>query len=358
MRKNAFAALISVCLLLVMLPAALAAEYGEANITPQTIMKDLRNNPSIKGSGYYTYCRELNAVETLYWRNRPLAEYAKAELVEDCAQAMNLVVENYNNGVQVTWQVYTPEEIAADPVLGTVQLFYYPAETPGGRYALVVPGNGSTMTSEMEEGGSAAYQLHKAGYAAFVLRYRTFTNASDNAPIQDLGRAVQFITEHADLFQVQPENYALVGFSSGGQIAGLFANREIGYGSYPVPKPGALLLAYPLVSLAPYAKVAYHAIMDPSTREWRYYMTSLTEAVTDDYPPVFFWYGRDDSILMMMDFRKQGPALEQALQEHNVTHQVTVCDHAPHSIGTGSGTDAEGWVQRAAAFWEEQTKTA
>lgn len=215
-KRSLIAGVLSVCLMLAMLPAAFAVEQGEANITPQTTMKELRENPSIKGSGYYTYCREMLPIESLYWQNKTLAQYAKPELVEDCAQAMNLVVENYNNGVQVTWQIYTPEEIEANPSLGGAQLFYYPASTPGGKYALVVPGNGNGVTSEMEEGGSAAYQLHEMGYTVFVLRYRSFLAASDNAPLQDLGRAVQLITENADKFQVQSENYALVCFSAGG----------------------------------------------------------------------------------------------------------------------------------------------
>lgn len=348
-KRSLIAGVLSVCLMLAMLPAAFAVEQGEANITPQTTMKELRENPSIKGSGYYTYCREMLPIESLYWQNKTLAQYAKPELVEDCAQAMNLVVDNYNNGVQVTWQIYTPEEIEANPSLGGAQLFYYPASTPGGKYALVVPGNGNGVTSEMEEGGSAAYQLHEMGYTVFVLRYRSFLAASDNAPLQDLGRAVQLITENADKFQVQSENYALVCFSAGGQLGGLFANREIGYGNYPVPKPGVLLLSYPFVDFT-YGKLAYHVLIDPGTREWRYYMTSLAEAVTDDYPPVYFWYGKDDQVLALMGFEKQGPALET----HEVPHKVTVYNHAPHSIGTGRGTDAEGWVKDAVAFWEEQ----
>ena len=36
--------------------SAFAAELGEPNITEQTTMKELRENPSIKGSGFYTYC--------------------------------------------------------------------------------------------------------------------------------------------------------------------------------------------------------------------------------------------------------------------------------------------------------------
>ena len=53
-----------------------------------------------------------------------------------------------------------------------MQLYYFPGKEPGGKYALVVPGNGSTMTSEMEEGGSAAYQLHEQGYTCLLYTSR------------------------------------------------------------------------------------------------------------------------------------------------------------------------------------------
>ena len=57
-----------------------------------------------------------------------------------------------------------------------------------------------------------------------MLRYRILWGISNTGPLQDLGRAVQFITNHAQQFGVQPENYALVGFSSGGQLCGLFSS--------------------------------------------------------------------------------------------------------------------------------------
>ena len=148
MKKRFRAVLLSLGLLFLLAQPAFAAELGEPNITPQTTMRELRENPSLKASGYYTYCREMLPIESNYWNNKTLAQYAKPQLVYDCADAMNLVIENYNKGVQVTWQVYTPEEIAENSSLGMVQLFYYPAEGPGGRYAIVLPGNGSTITSE------------------------------------------------------------------------------------------------------------------------------------------------------------------------------------------------------------------
>lgn len=352
-KRSLIAGVLSVCLMLAMLPAAFAVEQGEANITPQTTMKELRENPSIKGSGYYTYCREMLPIESLYWQNKTLAQYAKPELVEDCAQAMNLVVENYNNGVQVTWQIYTPEEIEANPSLGGAQLFYYPASTPGGKYALVVPGNGNGVTSEMEEGGSAAYQLHEMGYTVFVLRYRIGLDATDNAPLEDLGRAIQFITANAQQFGVQTEDYALVGYSSGGQIAGIFGGKELGYPNYGVPKPGALLLAYPINNFYE-TKLLYHVLLDTDALERRYYDYNISDCVDADYPPTYFWYGQDDILLIAFNYWQQGPALHKALETYGVPYKESVYRHAPHGVGIGEGTDAEGWVQEAIAFWEEQ----
>ena len=70
----------------------------------------------------------------------------------------------------------------------------------------------------MGEGGSTAYELHKLGYAVFVLRYRTFLDLGSNAPLQDLARAVQLVTSLDEELSIQTQDYALVGYSSGGQL--------------------------------------------------------------------------------------------------------------------------------------------
>ena len=330
------------------------AAQNSAAFTRQTTLQQLRDDPAIKSSGYYTYCRELSGLGNEYWKNKTLEQYMRPELVDDSVAAMNLVAENTRNGVQVTWQVYSPEEIAANSSLGCVQLYYFPGKEPGGKYALVVPGNGSTMTSEMEEGGSAAYQLHEQGYTVFVLRYRTWIDMGDNAPIQDLANAVKFITAHAGQFGVQPENYALVGYSSGGQIAGIFANKERGYGSYQVERPGALLLGYPVVDLT-VMKPLYHILYDIGTCGWRYYWANLCNMVDADYPPVYFWWGKNDVVLSSAEMPGQHRDFDRTLERNNIPHQMVVYQNAPHSIGTGNGTDAEGWMTDAVAFWEAHT---
>lgn len=63
MKKRFRAALLSLGLLLLLAQPAFAAELGEPNITPQTTMRELRENPSLKASGYYTFCREMLSIE-------------------------------------------------------------------------------------------------------------------------------------------------------------------------------------------------------------------------------------------------------------------------------------------------------
>ena len=336
--------------------SAFAAELGEPNITEQTTMKELRENPSIKGSGFYTYCNEWIEGSTKY-DNTPIKGYVSWAASEDAAEGMNLVIENYNKGVQVTWQVYTPEEIEADPALGMVQMFYFPAKTENAKYVVVVPGNGGNTTAELNEGASIANQLHDLGYAVFVLRYRSFLNASDNAPLYDIANAVKYLTKNAEQFGVQRENYALMGFSSGGHIVGLIGsdNERFGYKAFGIPQPAALLLGYPINDFYE-VKPLYHIAIDPLIIGWRYYWTNISDVVNKNYTPIFFWYGKNDYYMECMNYEKQGPLLEKTLKESGATYQCVVYEDAPHAIGPGRHTDADGWIKLATEFWEEQCK--
>lgn len=240
-------------LLVIALPVS-AAEYGAPEITPKTTMKQLRENPSIKGSGLYTYvyiwerdCDLLRHSKD----NDTMEQVIGTESVNSCVAGMNYLIETYNAGTQITYKLFSPEEIAQDASRDRAELYYFPAEQPGAKYAVVLSGNALFYSGEMRGGVSTAWELHQQGYAVFALRYRIGLDATDNAPLEDLGRAIQFITANAQQFGVQTEDYALVGYSSGGQIAGIFGGKELGYPNYGVPKPGALLLAYPIEAALP-----------------------------------------------------------------------------------------------------------
>ena len=53
--------------------------------------------------------------------------------------------------------------------------------------------------------------------------------------------------------------------------------------------------------------------------------------------------------------RGQCDALDRALEQCGVEHKMVVYGRAPHGSGTGTGTDAAGWLYDAVDFWEEVT---
>ena len=337
-------------------PVQAAAPY----LTPDSTVAELHGNEGIVGAGFDSWDRGS------LWPEQPW-EYARWSLrryigapVDEAVEALNLIIENYNQGVQVTYPLYTAEEIAADPTREGVALYYFPAEKPGAKYAIVLSGNMLERTARVKEGCSAVAELHRMGYAAFILNYRVGHDLKDNANYQDLVRAVQYITAHAGELQVDPENYALMGFSSGGQLCALFGTDRMGYQNYGLPKPGALLLGYPVINYM-YGKPVYFYLYDgaepgDSLAPGDYYYNIEIDAEVDgDFPPVYHWFGLNDATLMLMDIFCQGPALDKALEANGVPHKMVVFQNARHRSSVGTGTDAAGWLYDAVDFWEEVT---
>ena len=259
-RVLASALLLATLLTLPAWAAQASGAKGEANITPDTPMAKIRSNPSVMGAGLYTYNQEQDTPRDIRkWKDTTLREYVNDYTAEDCAKGLNRMIENYNSGIQITYKLYTDEEIAAVPTRQKAEIYYFPGSDPGGKFVLVIGGNAIHTSAEMREGVSTAEWLNELGYTCFVLRYRIGDQATDNAPLEDVSRAVRYITEHAEQFHVQPEDYAVLAYSSGGQIAGLFASDSdtLGHKAYGVSKPGALLLGYPVSMITPLSRDSF-----------------------------------------------------------------------------------------------------
>ena len=356
-RVLASALLLATLLTLPARAAQASGAKGEANITPDTPMAKIRSNPSVMGAGLYTYNQEQDTPRDIRkWKDTTLREYVNDYTVEDCAKGLNRMIENYNSGIQITYKLYTDEEIAAVPTRQKAEIYYFPGSDPGGKFVLVIGGNAIHTSAEMREGVSTAEWLNELGYTCFVLRYRIGDQAADNAPLEDVSRAVRYITEHAEQFHVQPEDYAVLAYSSGGQIAGLFASDSdtLGYKAYGVSKPGALLLGYPVNNFFE-LKPVWGLLIDPYADGPRYFDYNVSDSITPDYPPVYHWYGKNDVTLAKMYTPAQGRVIEKALVKNGVPHIFHHYHNAPHKIGPGRGTDAEGWITEAVAFWESQT---
>ena len=101
----------------VLMLGVLAVPASAASITPQTTMKEIRDDPDIKASGLYTYtyvwerdCERLSTSRD----DETLAEVVGKTSAEACAAGLNYLAQVYHDGTRVTYPLYSEEEIAAD----------------------------------------------------------------------------------------------------------------------------------------------------------------------------------------------------------------------------------------------------
>ena len=96
-------AMVLCLLVLLALPAGAVMEKGEPNITAQTTMKEVRNNPGIKNSGFYTYSQDKDCPPgQALWEMTTVEGYTNEYVAEGCAKGLNLVIEIFFFFVKVT----------------------------------------------------------------------------------------------------------------------------------------------------------------------------------------------------------------------------------------------------------------
>ncbi len=263
--------------------------------------------------------------------------------------------------------VYSMEEMAANKHKRDVKLMYFPADNPKSkRFMVVLPGGGYAHLCTKQEGYPVAAALNRKGVNAFVLEYRTGCDCEPFAPMEDLGVALRFIQDNLDRFNVEMEGYGLIGFSAGGNLAGIFASHKFGYLDYQLPKPGAVILGYPWTCVNDWLHHPYWNIWIGLLGIWlsnrgSFYMFGLRHIrkgrtmldvqkyIEADYPPTFMYSGSWD---VLVPASRHADVFDAALTENCVKHLYEKYFGVPHGIGLGLHTKAEGWLDRAVEFWE------
>jgi acetyl esterase/lipase len=109
---------------------------------------------------------------------------------------------------------------------------YAPTGKASGAGVLVMPGGGHRELWVDHEGHAVARWLSEHGVAAFVLKYRLArqdgsTYSVEGHALPDAQRALRTIRARAKEWQVDPARLGVLGFSAGGELAGLTAERGV-----------------------------------------------------------------------------------------------------------------------------------
>ena len=99
-----------------------------------------------------------------------------------------------------------------------------PLENAKRKAILVIPGGGYNFVSD-REGEVVAQAFMPYGYNAFVLNYSVASESEDLFPRQliQASKAMKYIKDNADEFDIDPDKVFVVGFSAGGHLTGSLA---------------------------------------------------------------------------------------------------------------------------------------
>ena len=230
---------------------------------------------------------------------------------------------------------------------------YRPAH-PNGTAIILIGGGGYARIGVGHEVMPTAQWLASIGVTPVVLYYRL---PADHwpaaAPFQDGQRAVRVLRAHAGELGIDPKRIGVVGFSAGGNLAGITETRfdDTLYPSVDAAdrlsaRPDFAGLIYPVISLEPPYDTT-RSSRELSTQPDAVQAYSVELHVSHDTPPTFLAQAVDDPIanignsLVMFD----------ALHKNDVDVELHVFDKGGHGWGVGKpGTATTQWPDLFASW--------
>lgn len=291
-----------------------AAGAAAARFKEDDRISDVISSPVFEGFGRLLFPLQEGYMGGSTLRTLSLAWYSHPS-PRRTAAVLNALADEKLRGVEIFHRIYSEDEIKADPSKAGTGLFFFKGR-PGARTAICIAGGGFQYVGAIHDSLPQAMALSEMGCNAFALIYRPGAYSS----CADLSRALVWLHRNAKRLEISMDGYLLEGGSAGARTAdwvGSYGTES--FGEAPMPRPAALALEY----------------------------TGLDE-VTGSEPPTYMVVGEDDPIA-------PAGAMEQrsrCLRRHGIDSEIEIFEGLGHGFGLGEGTAAEGWIARAAEFWQ------
>lgn len=181
-------------------------------------------------------------------------------------------------------------------------------------------------------------EIAAKGYSCFAIEYRLSLEAKYPKGIYDVKNAIKFIKDNAKKFHVDPDKIAVLGCSSGGQMAALIgttnenlAFEELQYKSKATSKvqaiidvDGILAFKHPESQEGEMAAFWLNGTFDENPENWK--QASALYHANKNTPPILFinssfdrfHAGRDDMIAI--------------LNQNKIYSEVKTIQNSPHSF--------------------------
>ncbi len=346
-------------------------------VTPEMTIGDL-----IKSGKYGAFASYIFSDITPDHFYNPLKNYGfqAVGFEEGLARMEELAASDGQNGNSYVYDIYPEEECLANYDKARVKLLHFPGPSEEAKpYALIIPGGGFNRQWGFIEGEAIAAHLNNLGYTAFVLYYRVKQEPLLPKPFEDAIRAVAFIEENAEKFNIAAGHYMAGGFSAGATVTAELGTDNFGWNSpaakihagnagiidwnpEKIPKPELLLLGYCCADMVktydmwkensagepmgPFLR----KIGGPNADRASIEPYNLLDHVNSDYPKTFITANEDDPIVPAYNSH----LIDEHLTKVGVEHMTRIGKTGGHSYGLGYGLEVEGWLDECVAFWQSK----
>ena len=292
----------------------------EGPYTEDTKVTDVINDEVFDGYGRLIFPVDMQISDNLTLKNiNTILPWYSEINTDKTVEIVNYMKEKAGSGQQIFYDIYSDDEKKSDLDKQNTGLFFFKGNT-GAKSAIVNAGGGFMYVAGMHDSFPHALELSKKGYNAFALIYRPGARTA----CEDLARAIACLHEHADELGIDMSDYSLWGGSAGARMAAwLGAYGTSAFVEKQYPKPAAVIMQY----------------------------TGLSE-VTGDEPPTYACVGTSDGIA---SYRSMERYISR-IKNNGTNAKIEVFDGLSHGFGLGQNTVADGWLDRAVMFWEDNMR--
>lgn len=199
---------------------------------------------------------------------------------------------------------------------------------------LICAGGAFQFRSDENEGTPVAQELANRGYQSFVVNYRLRPYTQEEGAL-DLARAVRFVRKNADVYGIDENDIAVMGFSAGGILAGEMLLNFDGLVNGTALDAGYVPDTLDEVSADAAADgmiYSFYGRLSVSNND-------VQKLKNGELPPTFYCYGTRDP------FYSQFLQNADAVEEAGVRVERLQLDDRPHGFGY-----REGWFDAYDSF--------
>jgi acetyl esterase/lipase len=231
-----------------------------------------------------------------------------------------------------------------------IQIFKAADSNKKNTAVIICPGGGYSILAYNLEGTDVAKILNSWGVAAVVLKYRLPEDAimkdKSIGPLQDAQRAIQYVREHADELNIDPQKVGIMGFSAGGHLASTASTHfETSYIDNPKNislRPDFSILGYPVISftdsLAHMGSRENLIGKNPSKQVIQDFSNELQ--VTKNTPKTFLVLAADDNVVKP----ENSIHYYEALIKDHIPAEMHIFQNGGHGFGTHLLEGKDNWM--------------